>query len=148
MALTKKDLLTTAKDSKVVEIDRLGGKEVRIRPLNDGEYSEIQNMVTSAMKITKSLSADKLMKAKNTDDLKEQHEVLNDLGINIDFEKMKDIERKSNYLTCKYGLSVGDEEWTEEEVAQLPTGVPSEISDKIMEYTGVNKLDEVENFRK
>ena len=63
-------------------------------------------------------------------------------------EKMKEVERESNYLTCKYGLSVGDEEWTTEEVAQLPTGVPAEISDKVMKYTGVDKLDEVENFRK
>lgn len=146
MALTKNDILKSVKDSKEVEIESLDGK-VLIRPLSDGEYSEIQDKIFGGVKATKSINPEKIAKIKDKDDPKQQTKMLKDLGIDIDIAKMQKLEKESTYLACKYGLSV-DEEWTVEDVGQLPPGVPKEIAEAIYKYTGVDKLDEVEKFRK
>lgn len=147
MALTKQDILKSVEDSKEVEIKSLKGK-VLIRPLRDAEYSEIQDKIFGGIKATKSIDPSKLQKAKNADSDKAKAEILQNLGLDIDVAKIQKLEKESTYLACKYGLSVGDEEWTLEDVGKLPPGVPKEISEAVFEYTGVDKLDEVKKFRK
>ena len=147
MALNKEQLLQTAKDSKEVEIEGIEGK-VKIRPLRDHENGEIQSLVMDSFNFSGNLGQDKISKLKDAKDKKQQQKVLNDLGIDVDLKKLNKLDQKSNYLACKYGLSV-DEEWTLEEVGQLPTGAPKKIADAVFEYTGVDEktMADVESFR-
>jgi len=148
MALTKKDLLKTAQDVEEVEIEALDGEKVKIRRLRDGEYNEIQNLTMDSLDIKNKLSQKDIMKLKETENKEDQVDILNTLGVNVDIKKINKIDKQSNYLACVYGLSVDGESWTEEEVKELPVGVPQEIADKVFEITNANvSEEELEPFR-
>ena len=142
MALTKKQLLQTTKDTEEVEIEALKGKfedpVVTIRPLSDSEYSEIEDKTMEGLNISNKLDKDMLDDIRNLDDEERKEKILENLGLDVNLAQLNKKDKEANYLACKYGLSTDDEEWTLEEIGQLPTGAPSEIANAIFEYTGVD----------
>ena len=149
MALTKKDILSTARDVEESNpIEALGGETVKIRRLRDSEFNEIQRETLKGINFNNStLSSNDFSKMKGLSK-EEEKRFLQKMGVDIDIEELTKREQNANYLACAYGLSCEGEEWTVEEIGDLPKGAPKEIADEVFRITKVDLLDsdEVENF--
>jgi len=151
MALTKKDILSTAREVEESKpIEALGGKTVKIRRLRDAEFNEIQRETLKGINLQgNKLSTADIAKMKNLTSKEEEQKYLDKMGIDLDIEELTKREKNANYLACAYGLSCDGEEWKVEEIGELPKGAPKEIADEVFRITNIDLLDseEIENFR-
>lgn len=172
--LTKNALLMNTNDTKEIWVkgykeeqledmpDELinedGEVKVEIRPLNDGELTEIRSKSMEGLNISreklgkKNVKKIKQMKAQGASDQEIAAELEKSMDIEVDLNAMQKSGSEADYLTAAYGLSTGDEKWSIEEVKQLPPGVPKQIASEvraISEFYTRNKKDEedLKSFR-
>lgn len=160
--LKKEDLLRTTEDTKEVVIEGMpehisedGKVKFTIRPLNDKELNEVDSKMLEGVDISSSglnqKTAQKIKQLKNKGLSNRQiaKQLNNNFDdISIDISKFIKDETEGNYKLVAYGLSCDGEEWTPEEVGQLPKGVPAELADEIREiseYT-VSTIKDEENL--
>lgn len=128
--LTKADILKGSSQVKTKYFDKLGG-EVSVRPLTEGEWSEIEAMRGSGAKITGSPKFDK----NGNFDIRSMQR---DLQVEINSKDIQVLEFEAKAKAVAWGLSVNGEEWTPDEVRQLrPVGIVGEIAEFIFEISGV-----------
>jgi len=87
-----------------------------VRALTDSEYSEVQRLALTGLKISETRKLEGLDDSNITD--------------------IVDRERNAKYFAVALGLSCDSETWTVEDVAKLPVGVPDRIYKKISELSG------------
>ncbi len=139
MSLTKAELLLGKDNTKTVPIEALGG-DVKIRPLTDGEFQEIQSLFVDAVQMNIGLTkADFDGKTKlDKDDLAEK------LETTVDVAQFASADHRSNVLATMYGLSVSETEtWDEKEVNSLPPGSAEQIAAKVYDFSGAHPEQEV-----
>ena len=156
LKLTKADILKGKEAIHDAEIKALGGT-VNLRPLTDGEWSEVKGLLTKAiyLEIAPHLKADKIeVDTANPEDLKKQVEKtrkkLVEITPKINLMEYALAERKAHCLASSYGLSCNGEKWTVEEVNGLPPGSADEITAIVFELSGVSLGSEelLTSFRK
>jgi len=98
-----------------VDIPELGDDEEKtffvMRPLTDGEFVRVQKTILGDVS-ARSLDQD----LKATD--------------------IVDREQKGKYLAVSIALSIDNEEWTPEEIGELPAGVPDKLYSRLAEISG------------
>lgn len=136
--ITKADVLQGKSKVVEVEVPELGGS-IFIRPLTDGEYSQIQALTLQQLKLDGKASLEELR----------SHKI--DLS-SLDMAKMVEGQKRAERMTVAFAIvpAEGEEPWTEEDVAALPAGVPERIAKKVYEITGIGNAvtQAVSSFRK
>jgi len=96
-----------------VGVPELGeGAFLVIRPLTDSQFVEVQKVILGDMTIsTLDRPAEKI-------------------------SGLIDREQRGKYLALSYALSIDSEEWTPEDIGQLPTGVPDKIYERLALISG------------
>lgn len=153
MIITKSDVLNGEIAREEVYI-KAWDKEVSLKPLNDGELSEIEAKKKDIGKIKANLELDK---TGNIDTNRIKNEAMKkalkkDMELDIDVMKSEIVKYEANCLTAAYGLSNDQEQWTPEEVKSLrPAGVVKEIAEAVLKISKVDNLEklqeEVKDFR-
>lgn len=138
MALTKAELLQGKTARRTVQIEALDG-EVEIRPLTDGEFHQIQQKFVQAVTMRLDISPEDLESELGPDTPK----LASKLNTEIDVGEFAQADYDSSLIAAAWGLSVGDEEWTMEEVAQLPPGAAEQIADEVYDLSGSRPEQEV-----
>lgn len=118
--LTKAQIIAGAKVRKTVPIEGLG--DVEIRPLTDEEWSEVE------MTTLKSLNVD-INKGAS------EEEVKSEAVKNLSLDDLAAGQLEAARLIVKYGLST-DEEWTVDEVRELPAGIAHALAREVNKLTG------------
>jgi len=126
-----KDRILKGKDFvKKINIKELGG-EIQIRPLTEGEWTEISSRAVKSAKTEFTPIFDKLGGI-DKDKTKES------IKFNFDVETLQKGDFEKNLLTCKYGII--EEGLTEEDLRQLsPPGIIKKISDEIYKISGIEE---------
>jgi len=126
---TKADLLNGAEAVRDQFIKALGG-EVKLRPLTDGEYSEVK------VELAKSIEMDLDIKNKTA-------------RPRLDLGAFGRCEYQSNCIAAAYGLSCNKVTWTPEEVKNLKAGAVDEIASIVLAISGVtlDTKEMLESFR-
>jgi len=126
-----KDRILKGKDFiKKINIKELGG-EIQIRPLTEGEWTEISAM---AVKSAKTEFTPIFDKAGEVDKDKTKQSI----KFNFDIETLQRGDFEKNILACKYGIV--EEGLTEEELRQLsPPGIIKKIADEIYKISGIQE---------
>jgi hypothetical protein len=115
--VTKQLVLEGVLHREQVLIPELGsGAYLTIRPLTDIEFTKMQSAILGDMKRTQISQID--MTAKD----------------------MVERERRGKYLAVSLGLSCDGDEWTSEDVGQLPPGVPDRIYNHLAVISGFPRL--------
>lgn len=130
--LTKADILKGATQVHSHYFEKLGG-EIDVRPLTEGEWAEIEAMRVKGTKIKGQPKFDK----NGNFDVKALQQ---SMAVEIDAEEIQLLEYEARAKAVAYGLSVGEDKWTVEEVKQLrPIGVIEEIAQFIYEISGLSQ---------
>ncbi len=138
MALTKAELLLGKSARRTVPIDALNG-EVEIRPLTDGEFHTIQQKFVAAVSMKLDISPEDMDGALPEDAPK----LASKLNTEIDVADFAQADYESTLMAAAWGLSVGDEKWSTEEVEQLPPGSAEQIADEVYDLSGARPEQEV-----
>jgi len=137
-----KDRILKGKDYvKKINIKELGG-EIQIRPLTEGEWTEISSR---AVKSAKTEFTPIFNKAGEVDREKTKESV----KFNFDVETLQKADFEKNILTCKYGIK--EEGLTEEDLRQLsPPGIIEKIANEIFKISGIQEeeLKALQFFRR
>lgn len=131
MELTKEDILSGKNKTEKIILEDYDNKEIEIRPLTDGEQSELQALALKAVKDPKVLQNVKANVETGEMDLR---------GFDV-YELMVN-NNTSTQLGVSYGMV--NPKLTTKEVGEMKSGVPKKILEKIMELT--NKESDVESF--
>ncbi len=126
-----KDRILKGKDFiKKINIKELGG-EIQIRPLTEGEWTEISAM---AVKSAKTEFTPIFDKKGNVD----KERTKDSVRFNFDVETLQKGDFEKNILACKYGIV--EEGLTVEELKQLsPPGIIKKIADEIYKISGIEE---------
>lgn len=114
-----------------------------LRPLSDGELSKEEAMLTKGVNVdTNSLNTQNMKKIRRLRDKgaskKEiARKLQNELNADINVGKLSENEKNATYYVAAKALSVGDNEWSEKEVAKLPKGVPGSIANKARKISDI-----------
>ena len=138
MALTKAELLQGKTARRTVSIEALEG-EVEIRPLTDGEFHQIQQKFVAAVSMELDISPEDLEAEIGPDTPK----LASKLATKIDVAEFAQADYESSLMAAAFGLTVGDEEWSMEEVEQLPPGAAEQIADEVYDLSGSRPEQEV-----
>lgn len=141
--ITKEELLKGNKLVKTVTIKELGG-DIEIRPLNEGQWAEIDAKKVEMFKI----DIEPVMKQVDGQKVYDNEKTRDNIKITSDLSKSKNIEFETNLLICKYGMVL---EFTIDELKQIsPPGVIKKIADEILKLSQINEeeLQELKSFRK
>ncbi len=138
MALTKAELLQGKTARRTVPISALGG-EVEIRPLTDGEFHSIQQKFVQAVSMKLDISPEDLETEIGPDTPK----LASKLNTEIDVAEFAQADYESSLMAAAFGLTVGGEEWSMEEVEQLPPGAAEQIADEVYDLSGARPEQEV-----
>lgn len=141
--ITKEELLKGNKLVKTVTIKELGG-DIEIRPLNEGQWAEIDAKKVEMFKI----DIEPVMKQVDGQKVYDSEKTRDNIKITSDLSKSKNIEFETNLLICKYGMVL---EFTIDELKQIsPPGVIKKIADEILKLSQINEeeLQELKSFRK
>jgi|LSQX01.1.fsa_nt_gb hypothetical protein len=141
--LTRDDILRGSKKTKTITIKELGG-DIEIRPLNEGQWAEIDAKKVEMFKI----DIEPVMKQVDGQKVYDNEKTRDNIKITSDLSKSKNIEFETNLLICKYGMIL---EFTIDELKQIsPPGVIKKIADEILKLSQINEeeLQELKSFRK
>ncbi len=141
--LTRDDILRGSKKTKTITIKELGG-DIEIRPLNEGQWAEIDAKKVEMFKI----DIEPVMKQVDGQKVYDNEKTRDNIKITSDLSKSKNIEFETNLLICKYGMVL---EFTIDELKQIsPPGVIKKIADEILKLSQVSEeeLQELKSFRK
>ena len=138
MALTKAELLQGKTARRTVLIKALDG-EVVIRPLTDGEFHSIQQKFVQAVTMKLDISPEDLDTELGSDVPK----LASKLNTEIDVAEFAQADYESSLMAAAFGLTVGEEEWSMEEVEQLPPGAAEQIADEVYDLSGARPEQEV-----
>lgn len=114
----------------------------KIRPLSDGELTELKAIEQSAFEM-------KLKLGKNGKKIKSEEEILQDQEANIDTAEFTKAKSKTKYTAIAYALTVDEDAViTVEDVAGLPSGVPDLLFKEIIDLSGLedSNLTTVKQF--
>ncbi len=138
MALTKAELLQGKTARRTVPIKALEG-EVVIRPLTDGEFHQIQQKFVQAVSMELDISPEDLETELGPDTPK----LASKLETKINVADFAQADYDSSLMAAAWGLSVDEEKWSTEEVAQLAPGAAEEIADEVYDLSGARPEQEV-----
>lgn len=126
-----KDRILKGKDFiKKINIKELGG-EIQIRPLTEGEWTEISSR---AVKSAKTEFTPIFNKTGEVDKEKTKESI----KFAFDVETLQKGDFEKNILACKYGIV--EEGLTEEDLRQLsPPGIIKKIADEIYKISGIQE---------
>ena len=138
MVLTKADLVAGRNNKKTVSIEAVDG-EVEIRPLTDGEFYEVQSIFVEAVQMNIGLTKEDLEgKGKISGDA-----LADRMSTTVEVGAFAAANHRADVLAAVYGLSVGEEEWTDAEVESLPPGSAQQIAEAVYEFSGAHPDQEV-----
>lgn len=120
--LTKQDILMGIKSLKKVEIEALGG-EIWLRPLSSAEVNEVLNIEAQGYGT---------FNASNN-----RGQTMTDGKLNVAKMQEKQAEAKYNAIHKSINNKSNDE-WSYEEIKELPNNAVDEIYKKIMDLSGVD----------
>ncbi len=133
MALTKSELLAGKAAVRTVPIKALEGGEVTIRPLTDGEFHDIQQLFVEAVSMKLDIAPEEM---KGGELAADQAKLASRVNTTIDVGQFARADYESSLMAAAWGLSVNGEEWTQEEVMQLPPGSAEQIADEVYDLSG------------
>lgn len=152
VVLTKADILNGKQGTQEIFISLLD-KEITLRPLTDGEYSEYQAIKKDMGVAKTNLDMGKLDQINNKGSESEAiKKVMNDIALDLDFKLIEQKTYEANCVVAAYGLSI-DENWHPSDVKKLtPAGVVKEIATAVIRISGLQSPNElasdVKDFRK
>lgn len=136
--------LTLGKDDvKKVKLEINGeDKEFKIRPLTDGELTELKAMEKSPIDLKLKLGAD----GKRT---QSKEEILEGQEADINPAEFTKAQAETKYTAISYGLSVDGEHISVDDVKVLPAGIPDMLFDEIIKISNLTDSDltTVKKFR-
>ncbi len=139
--LNKADILRGRDRMVATYIKTLDG-EVVLRPLTDGEWSEVESTAASAFSIDASGEViDRLQREVEEGSISAEQARARygeALKLDLDVGRFARAEYNANALAAMYGMSAGGEEWSMQDVRSLPIGATEEIAKKVLDLTGVS----------
>ena len=115
--LTRKMVIEGLKHRRAFHAPMLGPDIVLIiRPISDVEYGQVQEMMLSKFDYNQLQNLDK--------------------KIDLDLEKLREVEQRAKHQTVAFGLSCDGEEWDADAVGQLPPGIVDPIYNHVAVISG------------
>ena len=126
--------------TEATETIEIGGEEVEIRPLTSGELSKLQTIEKKGFVMKVGVGA-KGKRASMS---------MNNTDVDINAGEFTQYQNEALYKAVAWGLSIGKEKVTPEQVEALPTGIPEQIFNEIVRISNIkdNDLTIIKNFRK
>jgi len=118
-------------------IEELNGT-LPLRPLTDGEWSQVQNLQRKGMKLkTAPMEPGKARTQKP------------EVGFEFDLQEFSQAEYAADLLIVKFGVVIPGG-LTDTDIKNMKAGAPAAIARKILEITGVKKenIEQIKSFRK
>ena len=125
---------------EATETITINDEEITIRPLTSGELSKLQTIEKKGFVMKVGVGANGKRTSVNTSNT--------DVDINAgDFTKY---QSEALLKAVAWGLSIGKEQVTPEQVERLPAGIPEQIFNEIVRISNIkdNDLTIIKNFRK
>lgn len=121
MKLSRADILAGKDRTKDVFIEALQG-EVTIRPLTDGEWSQVEAKQSEGLRVIGSGS---------------QYQ---DMQLSVDIQQISQAEHEANFLAVAFGLSVkGEKAWDVGTVKDIsPPAAVKQIAQEVYKLSGVD----------
>ena len=138
MALSKAELLKGKAAVRTVPIATLEG-EVAIRSLTDGEFHDIQQLFVEAVSMKLDIKPEEM---KGGELAADEEKLASRVNTTIDVGQFARADYESSLMAAAFGLSVNGEEWTQEEVMQLPPGSAELIADEVYDLSGARPEQE------
>lgn len=141
--LTKEAVLKGAQKRETIHLDALGGS-LTIRPLTDGELSEIRSIALKGM------SDEAIRAIPRLQAIAAKRGSIDDLPLTgDDLMQAQRNDSEGNVMAAAYGLSCDGESWNTEEVRGLPVGVPELIAKAVFALSGIGEAADLSagNFR-
>lgn len=158
VVLTKSDIINGASEPQEVYIPLLK-KSVLLKPLTDGQYSEIKAIKNDIGKIKTNVSLGKngeLDIDKTTTNAKKrleefQKNSVKDLSIDLDVKKTEEAKFLADCKTVAYGLSIQEKFYPHDVENMTPIGVVHEIANAVIDISKLSNeeslTDDVKDFR-
>ena len=126
--------------TEATETIEVCGEEVEIRPLTSGELSKLQTIEKKGNVMKESVGAKG----------KRQSIQTNNTDVDINAGDFTQYQSEALYKAVAWGLSIGNEKVTPEQVEALPAGLPEQIFKEIVRISNIqdNDLTIIKNFRK
>ena len=126
--------------TEATETIEVGGEEVEIRPLTSGELSKLQTIEKKGFVMKDGVGAKG----------KRQSIQTNNTDVDINAGDFTQYQSEALYKAVAWGLSIGKEKVTPEQVEALPAGLPEQIFKEIVRISNIqdNDLTIIKNFRK
>ena len=126
--------------TEATETIEVGGEMIEIRPLTSGELSKLQTIEKKSFVMKVGVGA----KGKRTS------VQANNTDVDINAGEFTQYQNEALYKAVAWGLSIGDEKVTPEQVENLPAGMPEQIFQEIVRISNItnNDLTIIRNFRK
>ncbi len=131
MRITKKQVLEGIKARRTVAIPEMDGEFV-VRPMSDGEFSEMQEESSKLSKDAKAFFSKQ--KGKSPEEIEAMMNADANLRDIISLDDIKSL-KQATYIAVAAGLSCDGEEWGVADVKQMPPGVPDKLAKPILEMT-------------
>ena len=126
--------------TEATETIEVGGEEVEIRPLTSGELSKLQTIEKKGFVMKVGVGAKG----------KRQSIQTNNTDVDINAGDFTQYQSEALYKAVAWGLSIGKEKVTPEQVEALPAGISEQIFKEIVRISNIqdNDLTIIKNFRK
>ena len=129
-----------------IETDDGESHDFKIRPLSDGELTQLQVMEKSPysmkMKMNRNGEREPVMREDKDDD--------NTQEMDIDMGSFTEVQAKSMYTAIAWSMSVDGEDVPVKAVQGLPVGVPEMLFEQVIKISRLTESDlsAIKNFRK
>ena len=126
--------------TEATETINVNGEEVEIRPLTSGELSKLQTIEKKGFVMKVGVGAKGKRTNVNT----------NMTDVDINAGEFTQYQNEALFKAVAWGLSIGNEKVTPEQVEKLPAGIPEQIFNEIIRISNINDNDLtiIKNFRK
>lgn len=142
--LQKLSLGTKEIHEVTIETDDGEEYDFKIRPLSDGELTQLQVIEKKPYSMKMKINRDGEREPVKREDKKEGQEM------DVDMGEFTEVQAKAIYTAIAWSLSVDDEKIPVKIVQGLPLGVPEILFEKVIEISHLTEKDlsAIKNFRK
>lgn len=142
--------LISGKDS--TEKIKIEGKEIFIRPLTDGELSQLKALEKEPVNVDITFKPGEQKRKGFRDKVKKELEEADEQEgkARLNSGTMSESQDETKYLAIAMSLSIGDNEISSDFVKNLAAGVPDKIFKEVIKLSNLEEasLDTVKNFLK
>lgn len=141
MVLTKSQILLGKDNVETVELESCNNEKIYLRPLTVAEVNELEELEASAMGI---------FETTETNNRRQRSQAQTKGKINLAKTTKASSEMKAQAVSLSLNNPKNNDDWTVEDVKEMPRKVFNEIYEHVQEISGMKNIDmdDIDDFHK